>query len=329
MLKKSNLNYLFSALLLLAFSVAFYSCQDKEEVLVEDNKVEQMTLKGYLADHTQQIKASDMGNGTYEVIGASGTKVEVKNALVNAKGERVRGEVEVELIEIYTVPEMILLRKQTLSDDNGQLGILESGGEVFLKISQNGEELSLDGTGTLNILLPADNTGGVRPGMEVYLGEETGDQVIWKPTGDLVRVIYPTNRNEGALYLIQNILGWVNVDILGQLPGDPVDCLAVEIECDIPCPGAQVTVSLYVNSLNSAFEIPFMESSTFALCGGFPLGGMDVTIITVVECPDGTLFTNIKTVTVNSPNHLEIIKCSDLQPTDFGTFEMALQNLIQ
>ncbi len=328
MLRTLNLNYFFSALLLLAFSVAFFSCQQKEDILVEDTKVQQNTLQDYITDHTQQIKASDWGNGTYEVLGKSGTRVEINNALVNAKGERVRGDIDVELIEIYTVPEMILLRKQTLADDDGQLGILESGGEVFLRISQDGEELSLDGTGNLNILLPAENTGGVKEGMEVYVGEVTGEQVIWKPTGEIIRVIYPTNRNGDALYLIQNILGWVNVDILTQLPGDPVDCLDVIIECDLPCPGAMVSVSIYVNSLNSAFEVPMAGGNFFQLCGGFPLGGVDVTLITVVECPDGSLYTNIRTITVNAPNHQEIIKCGELSENDLGNFEMELQNMV-
>lgn len=327
MFKKITSNTVWNFLLLAALCLAFYACEQQEPVEVVDTKIEQTIFQKYLADNTQKIAAADLGEGNYELIGASGTVIEIEDALVDNNGKRVRGAIEIELIEIYTAPEMILNRKQTLSNDNGVMGILESGGEVFVKAYQDGKELSLDGTGSFTILLPTENTGGARDDMEVYLGEEIGAQVIWTPTGEKVRVIYPESRNSEAFYMVQDILGWINVDILSGLSGSDVDCFDVVINCEL-CEDGLTFASIYVNSLNSAFEIPMVAPNQFQLCGPYPIGGVTLTLIVVTECPDGTLMVVIKTITVSPGNHMEVVECDDYQLMDLSQLEVELNALL-
>lgn len=327
MSKKITSKSVWNFLLLAVFCLAFYACEQKEPLELIDTQIEQTIFQKYLADNTQKIEAADSGEGNYTVTGASGTIVKIENALVDNNGKRVRGNIEIELIEIYTVPEMILNRKQTLSNDNGQMGILESGGEVFVQAYQEGKELSLDGVGSFTVLLPTENTGEAREDMEVYIGKEIGEQVIWAPTGDKVRVIYPESRNTESFYMIQNILGWINVDILTGLTGSDVDCIDVFIDCEF-CAEAATNVAIHVKSLNSAFEIPAHASDHFQLCGPYPVGGVTLTLIIVSECPDGTLMVVIKTITVSTGNHVEIISCDDYQMMDLGQLEMELNGLL-
>ena len=337
MSKKLNSKFLFSLLLMAILAVGFNACQQNEEVTPQDQKIEQTVFQQYLADHTQNIPASDLGEGKYKVVGEQGTTIEIDNALVDATGNRVRGAVDIVLIEIYSVPDMILNRKQTLADYNGQPEILESGGEIFVKVYQNGEELFADGNGTMNIYLPTENTGGPRDNMELYYGEETGDQVIWKPTGEKVRVVNNESRDGGEyLVMIQNILGWINVDIIWGASGEPVECLEVKIECPETCDptGANTVVTIYVSGLNSAFELVFDPGTgTYKLCGGpegpIPLGGIQVTFIVVIDCGNGTVQAAIVTTTVTPGYHLETITCGQLNNMSPEELQDALQSLVQ
>ncbi len=339
MFKKTSSKLLFNLLILASLMIGLYACQQKESLNLEIEKMEKSLFESHLEDHTQKISAKDQGNGTYNIIGAQGTKIKIDNALVNAAGERVRGDVDIVLIEIYSVADMILNRKQTLADYDGQPGILESGGEVFVKVYQNGEELFADGNGEMHILLPTENTGGAKEGMELFYGEETGDQIIWKPTGEVIQVVneetMTRNNSEHYLVIIQNVLGWVNVDVLWSAGGDDVECVEVIIDCPDLCGGERpvnTIVAMHVNSVNSAFELNFdPDTGSYKLCGreegAIPLGGITATFIVVVECPDGRIYVAIVTVTINAGYHTEIIDCDDFREMDERTFEDVLRSL--
>lgn len=334
MFKIKQTKFVLSLVILFALAIGFYSCEQESFTSPETEITETSLFKQHLEDHTQTFTAEDYGKGLYQVIGEQGTIVNINDALVNSKGERVRGAVEVVLIEIYTVEDMILNRKQTLADYDGQMQILESGGEVFVKVYQDGEELFADGNGEMTILLPTENTGGAKKGMELFYGEETGEQIIWKPTGEPIKVVKSESRNgEDYLITIQNILGWVNVDVIWNSGGEEVDCVEVAIECNDFCEDASTIVALHVNAVNSAFELTYdAGSGTYKLCGGvegpLPLGGITVSFIVAVVCPDGNAHVAIVTTTVSPGYHLEIIDCSKFKYMDPGQFEQALAGLI-
>lgn len=338
MFKKNVLNFSKGFFFLFALSIFFYACSEKENITLEDDqKIESADFfKKQLTDHTQTITANDLGNGIYSIKGEQGTRVEIDNALVNAAGERVRGAIEIKLIEIYTVQDMILLRKQTMADYDGTLGILESGGEVFVKAYQNGEELFADGNGEMQLLLPTENTGGARNDMELFYGEETGDQVIWKPTGEKVRVVNNAGRNgSDYLVMIQNILGWINVDVLYGEQGDPIECIKVVIDCEELCrpiDANSTVVAMHVQSQNSAFELQYVGGSSFELCGiegegTFPLGGITVTFIVAIDCGDGSVQSAIVTTVLTAGVHTQIITCDNLRLMGQDEFEYELYSL--
>ncbi len=317
MFTKTKISYLLSFCFVLLFAFTFQSCVQDNAITPETPSADQNIFQKHLNDSKQTIQAPDLGNGTYAVTGKQGTVIEINDALVNAAGERVRGTVEIQLIEIYTVADMILNRKQTLADYNGQVGMLESGGEVFVKVYQNGEELSVDGQGNMNILLPTVNTGGAKENMELFYGEEVGAQVMWKPTGEKIQVINnDILRDEESYYMmvITNTLGWLNVDVLREL-GEFIECIGVEIECDFPCEinAENTVVAANVPGFNSGFELQYQGGNSFQICGDgniMALGGIQVTFIVVIDCGEGNLWVSFVTVTLStSGSHTEVIYC--------------------
>ena len=330
MFKITHTKLLFNFLMLFALAIGFYACQQNDSFTNEETEKHVSLFDQHLIDNTQNITAQDLGNGQYEVTGEQGTRISINNALVNSAGEKVRGAVDMVLVEIYTQTDMILNKKQTIANDNGQLRFLESGGEIYLKIYQDGEELSIDEDETVNLYLPTENTGGAKKGMELFYGEEIGEQLIWTPTGIAIKVVNSESRN-GSEYeaLLQN-LGWANVDLYTG-NGDPVECLEVAIECEF-CEGATINVAIHVGSTNAAAQLVYdSNTGTYRLCsqqGGFPLGGMQVTFIVVVECPDGSpAFVAFVNTTVNPGFHSEVVFCENFQQMDPGQFADALNNL--
>lgn len=322
----------FNFSLLLAISVFFLACDRQGPIESVDHLDTQTIFEKSLNDHTQTLVVQDQGDGVYTAIGEQGTLIQINDALVNSSGERVRGTIEIELVEIYTMPDMVLLQKQTMADYDGQLNILESGGEIFVKITQNGEEVHPDNKGNMRIYLPTANTGGAKENMELFYGTPIGDQVMWKPTGESIRVVNNESRN-GEYYqiMVQDILGWMNVDLLFEGQGEMVECIDVLVDCNELCGGQaplSMTANIYLNSVNSAFEIPIAGGNNFQLCGGFPQGGSTVTFIVIIECPDGTTYVAIITTTLSAGNHVEFITCDNLVPMTPGELEIALHNLL-
>ncbi|MDF1695889.1 MAG: hypothetical protein P1U56_08665 [Saprospiraceae bacterium] len=336
MFKIKQSNFLFNSILLFALIVGFYSCEQEQFQNPEIETVETSYFQQHLEDNTQHIIAQDQGEGSYRVVGNQGTTISIEDALVDASGERVRGEVEVELIEIYSVADMILNRKQTLADYDGIPAILESGGEVFVKVYQDGQELFADGKGDMRIFLPTENTGGARENMELYYGDEVGDQVIWKPTGEKIKVVNSESREgEDYLVIIQNTLGWINVDIIYAGGGEEVECLEVIIQCPEICEGgaANTVVAVHLSSLNSAFELTYDPvSGSYKLCGGqegaITVGGLQASFIVAITCPNGMTYVAIVTTTINPGYHTEIIYCPQLTPMGPGEFADALNGLL-
>ncbi len=85
-----------------------------------------------------------------------GTRIHVPSdlKLVNAQGQPVSGAIELEVVEIYDKGDMILANRPTIAA-NGQ--VLNSGGELFLNFTQDGQTLSLDADQQILIEIPADD----------------------------------------------------------------------------------------------------------------------------------------------------------------------------
>lgn len=334
MIKKTNSFFKLSLFLGLVFTLSFYACQQEDQLTPTIDKVEQGIFEKHSADNSQLITAQDLGEGTYSVTGDQGTVISLNNALINKNGERVRGAIQIELVEIYSVGDMILKRKQTVADYDGVNKILESGGELFINAFQNGEELTLDGRGETQVLLPTANTGGAKEDMELFYGEIQGEQIIWKPTGQKIEVISSIEREEQSYYMmvLETTLGWVNVDKIYAAGGDPVECIEVKIDCPEICQPNITTVAMHVNGQNVGVELTDIGGGVYQFCGiegegAVPLGGITVTFIVIVECEDGTLMVAFVSATINAGYHVEYIDCEPFKHIQANELEDLLQQL--
>lgn len=147
------------------------------------------------------------------LFGQKGTRLQIPaNAFVTAAGTPVTGQVDIELQEIYEVWEMVLNNKFTQSGTRP----IESGGEFFIRATQNGQELRLAPNLILRASLPASNP---LPGMEVFYGSRLDSagtsNFSWQLAEDRVTnnvSIGMDSVNMGSYLMEVDSLAWINCD---------------------------------------------------------------------------------------------------------------------
>lgn len=161
-----------------------------------------------LQPKSRKVTMNAGSGGSFQGIG--GTRfVFAPNTLETLEGVAVSGNVDIELLECLTPGDMIC--SGILPMSNGLP--LISGGELLVKVTQNGHELRLKPGSTFEANLPTNN-GAARAGMSVFYGTETGisrNKVNWSMIVDSAgsgKIIY----NGDTIRLISDSLEYVNVD---------------------------------------------------------------------------------------------------------------------
>jgi hypothetical protein len=112
---------------------------------------------------------------------------------------------------------MVLLNKPTMGRlPNGDLSTLLSGGEYYLKITKNGQDVTAPNG--VYVILPGDNTGGVVFGMQLFDGLIVNDNLEWQLASDSVVTLPDSLGNPGTYQILDNSWGWTNVDIFYEDP---------------------------------------------------------------------------------------------------------------
>lgn len=172
------------------------------------------------------------------ITGHKGTRVDFPaNAFVTKSGAPVSGAVNIELKEIYEVWEMVLHNKFTQVN----LTPIESGGQFYLRATQNGQELKLAPNVTLTAALPTQNA---LPGMEVFNGSklDTGGRSIfsWSLPPNTTNNRVTTALDSAGLerYIMKfDSVGWINCD---RFINEPQHLVQVRITNYLPNEGASV-----------------------------------------------------------------------------------------
>lgn len=123
-------------------------------------------LKNVFAQTRVASQQFTIDGASYQTItGAKGTKIYFfSGSLKHRNGSPVTGNVDIELKEIYSLGDMIL-SNATTTTTNGRR--LESGGELFLKATQGGEELLVNNTNPPIIQFPVNSPVS---GMQLFNG---------------------------------------------------------------------------------------------------------------------------------------------------------------
>jgi hypothetical protein len=129
------------------------------------------------------------------------------NCCTNGTGQAVTGKVTAEALLIKNKGDMVLMNKPTSS--NGQL--LVSGGEIFISLNQNGQQLQL-APGARVAIRYAD--AAPNPQMKLFYGDETNPQQFnWIPSRDS---IFASNQ---FYELVSTKLRWINCDYFYDTTG--------------------------------------------------------------------------------------------------------------
>ncbi len=126
-------------------------------------------------------------------------------------GQVITGKVYVELLLIKKKGDMIRADKPTSSYNR----LLVSGGEMFVKLSKNGQELKLAQGKTITLKY---NDSPILPGMKVFYGDESNaEQFTWNPSDSInqPQVISGNNFYE----LTSRQLRWINCDYFYDTTG--------------------------------------------------------------------------------------------------------------
>jgi hypothetical protein len=129
------------------------------------------------------------------------------NCCTNSTGQAVTGKVNVEALLIKDKGDMVLMNKPTSS--NGQL--LVSGGEIFISLNQNGQQLQLAPNARV-YLRYADAVPN--PQMKLFYGDETNPQQFnWVPGFDSIRA------GNQFYDIVSSKLRWINCDYFYDTTG--------------------------------------------------------------------------------------------------------------
>ena len=154
------------------------------------------------------------------VFGSKGTKIYLApNSLFTAGGSPITGNVQLELVEIYDRAAMVMMNKPTMGElPNGDRSTLISGGEYYLKIAQNGQEVSAPSG--VYVTMPTENTGGVNVNMSLFDLAIEGNDQWWELIEDSVAIGQDSMQgNWTSTYeILDGNWGWTNVDIFYSDP---------------------------------------------------------------------------------------------------------------
>lgn len=245
----------------------------------------------------QQFTLNPAPGTTTTFVTAKGARVTVPyGAFVRADGVTpVTGAFQLTVREILNKPDMILSAMPTVS--NGQ--VLISGGQYYLRASQNGARLRLKPATRLFLRTPSPTTPA-DPAMQLFFGAPTANgSVNWLPqTPQNPSTIRVDSSGQGAFYnltLNNDSLGWINCDRFWNVNPQTT------VTASLAVPGAEVnpnnTLVFWVfNSINSVARGYVVAGQNTLTTPNVPVG-YSLTAV-VIRLVDGQYYFGKQTATV-------------------------------
>lgn len=210
---------IFIAIIISMVLMALSSCDDSENPAKpkpDAAALQALTDENILAQ-TKHFTVDATAIGKIE--GNQGTIIQFSaNAFLTQAGGAVTGNVDIELIEIYSRSSMLLTQKATIGKkDDGTKAMLISGGEFYVNATQGGNILKP--ASGYSIIVPTNNTGGPDPEMNMFNGvvecERDTCKLVWEEQKDRKIEIGEFQDAGGvfsAYYAFQSKFGWTNID---------------------------------------------------------------------------------------------------------------------
>ena len=283
----------------------------KKEVIPSPTTNNSTDLKAFQSQKVNQLTQNFTVNATAgaTIMGMKGTKVTIlPNGLKFANGVTVSGNVNVELIEIFDRATMVLANKPTMGIlPNGDLSVLVSGGEYYLKITQNGQVLSTN-DGVL-IEVPSSNPDGL---MQLFDGiVDANGNLTWDLTTDSIQIGQDSLGGNYAFF--DNTWGWTNVDRFYDDPR-PKTTINVQLPAGYSNANADVYITYDGEPTALASLDVFTTEGYFSEHYGLIPIGLEIHVIAIVMI-DGQLNYAILPETVEANEIMTIASFSPISET--------------
>jgi hypothetical protein len=155
-------------------------------------------------------------SGSVTLTTAKGVKIMINRDYLRKNGVAVTGPITIEYAELFDKGHMLVTNKPTMGfTTDGKKNLLISGGEFYIKATQDG--VALESIANMTLLVPANLTNGLKTGMLLWTGNlEDPENLVWRnATADAAG----TNGGKGGVqaeggnyYASFGNFGWTNVD---------------------------------------------------------------------------------------------------------------------
>ncbi|MEC4004097.1 hypothetical protein OX283_005480 [Flavobacterium sp. SUN052] len=159
-------------------------------------------------------------NGLTTFTSTNGVVIKINGTNLRKNGNPVTGNVNIEYAEVFDGGKMLTTDKTTMGmQANGQMGLIISGGEFFLKATQGNVELTT--VGPIQLIIPTTLTGGPNPAMTLWTGQAPtagANMLGWiatdpGPTGAVGVIVNGQGTiTPGTYNAALPGFGWTNVD---------------------------------------------------------------------------------------------------------------------
>ncbi|MCL2098689.1 MAG: hypothetical protein FWH23_08045 [Bacteroidales bacterium] len=247
-------------------------------------------------------------------ISEAGVTFTIDPGCIFKDGLPVSGTVNFEFAELYKRGNMMVVNKPLMGTDvGGDKGPMITGGQFYLKLTQDGEQLTTACFPGYSMVVPVSLTGETPdPDMTFWTGTEDEDgNMLWNDEGRGQEENWLFG--EGANYnLFGYYFGWINIDILWNLP-DP--------KCPIwikpPHGYNHKNSSVYVVYKDQPGSLAYMDvwdtdKEMFTEHYGLAPEGMNFYVIFMSVLDDGRYVYSYKDVTVEN-NQIISFEISDLK----------------
>lgn len=238
----------------------------------------------------------------------------------------VTGEVTLEFIEIFEPAHMLVTNKPTMGvTDDGDLAILESAGEFYINVTQNGNDLDVS---SMYLDVPASLTNDSQDyitDMTLWNGEIDEDgNLEWEEVEENKDSAFATADGE-VYYVTLGNFGWANVDRFYNYDGEKTTIL-VDVPDGYDGDNSAVFL-LYDDMPNALAQLDTYDETTGLFSehyGQVPVG-LHVYVIFVSE-QDGSWVYAVKDETIEADETI-VFTVDDLQTLTYDEILDAIRNL--
>jgi hypothetical protein len=210
-----NTNFKKIGLLFLALAT-FVSCdnndgEDSNLILPPSAAAFKGITQSGIKKNTQNFTIT-AASGVVSFTSAKGVKVNINGDCLTKNGVPVTGAVAIEYIELFDKGNMLITNKPTMGiTADGKKNLLISGGEFFIKATQNGVELKT--SCSISMMVPASLTDGVDNAMTLWTGAiDDAGELAWREAKDANGGKGGVQAEGNNYYVTFGNFGWTNVD---------------------------------------------------------------------------------------------------------------------